>query len=589
MELVKELERLRRDAWLFVPAEGEENFNRIRNIAVPGSPDGSPKTVRNRREAAGRRWDFIVLDRFRTSPEEFFFWYRLAPLIGIDEGGECRDGFDFLIDLLPGLSRSGANITDPSLLPLPENRRPSFQAEGAEGNPGILVSFGAEDPAGLGGMISRALGLPPPSPVPELREQLAGYDLFITHFGIGAFEALYARVPVLLVSPGSCHERLAKNAGIPSAGIGAKGCHRAAAFLGAGKGAAFRRNLAVRCEAAARRYGLEEKPVRSLGSLIDSLRPLGTGVCPVCGAPSVTASPAAGSVHPVLARFRDRTYRRCSRCGMIYLIRLNPPPVEYGEDYFFEAHKRQYGKTYLEDFPSIKTQGKRRLAIIKSILAGSAAGAALPVMSAVSPSAPALLDIGCAYGPFLQAAAEEGFRTLGIDPAGAAVAYVREKLGLEALRGFFPGDPAPEILGDRRFDAASLWYVIEHFPDPGRALDAIRRLLKPGGVLAFSTPSLRGISGRRSPGAFLEKSPPDHFTVWDPRRCGELLRRKGFILKKIVVSGHHPERFPLAGPLAAAGKGPLYRLLLVLSRLFRLGDTFEVYAAAAPEQRREGR
>jgi 2-polyprenyl-3-methyl-5-hydroxy-6-metoxy-1,4-benzoquinol methylase len=264
---------------------------------------------------------------------------------------------------------------------------------------------------------------------------------------------------------------------------------------------------------------------------------------------------------------------------MVYMVRLNQPPVEYEEDYFFGAYKRQYGKTYLEDFPAIAAQGKRRLGIIKSILAG-------PTAASPESAAPALLDIGCAYGPFLQAAAEEGFRPLGIDPAAEAVAHVRGKLGLEAVRGFFSGDPGPEILGDRRFDVVSLWYVIEHFPDPGRALEAIRRLLKPGGVLAFSTPSLRGISGRRSLKGFLEESPPDHFTLWDPRRCGKLLRRKGFILKKIIVSGHHPERFPLAGPLAAGG-GPLYRLLLALSRLFRLGDTFEIYAAAAPEKLRE--
>jgi 2-polyprenyl-3-methyl-5-hydroxy-6-metoxy-1,4-benzoquinol methylase len=597
MTLAEELENLGREAWLFIPAEAEERYHRIRDIAVPGLPggsprgfpQGSPRIARDRRQAAEKRWDLIVLDRFRSPPEEFAFWYGLAPVIGIDEGGECRRDFDFLIDLLPRLpDRGGANIADPSLLPLPEKRRPSFHDRNLADNPSILVNFGAEDPAGLAGMVSRALGLPPPEPLPGLREHLAEYDLLVTHFGLGAFEALHARVPVLLVSPGPYHERLAKNAGLFSAGIGAGGCRRAAALLGAGeRAAAFRRTLALRCEAAARRYGLEEKPPRSLGSLIDSLRPLGTGACPVCGSPSAAAgrarpavSPAAG-FHPVLARFRDRSYRRCSRCGMVYMVRLNPPPVEYGEDYFFEAYRKQYGKTYLEDFPAIAARGKGRLGIIKSILAGRTA------VSPPEPSAPSLLDIGCAYGPFLRAAAEEGFRPLGIDPAAEAVAHVREKLGLEAVQGFFPGDPGQEIAGGRRFDAASLWYVIEHFPDPGRALETIRSILKPGGALAFSTPSLRGISGRRSLKGFLEKSPPDHFTLWDPRRCGKLLRQKGFILKKIVVSGHHPERFPLAGSLVSGGKGPLYRLLLVLSRLFRLGDTFEAYAAAAPENRRE--
>jgi 2-polyprenyl-3-methyl-5-hydroxy-6-metoxy-1,4-benzoquinol methylase len=596
MALAGELEKLNREAWLFIPEEAEERFNHIRDLAA----FDAPRIIRRRDEAAGKKWDLVVLDRFRTPAEEFAFWYGLAPLVGIDEGGERRGDFDFLVDLLPRLpDRSRANVTDPSLLPLPKHRRPSFSGN-SPAAPRILVSFGAEDPAGLAVTASRALGLPPPSPLPGLRERLAEYDLLVTHFGLSAFEALHARVPILLISPGPYHERLAAHAGLPSAGIGAAGCRRAAALLGHGAGGggvrgkaalSFYRTLAARCEDAARRHGLADLPAQSLGSFINSLRPPGTGACPACGSP-----PAAG--HPVLARFRDRSYRRCSRCGMVYMVRLNPPSVEYGQDYFFDAYRKQYGKTYLEDFSHIAAQGKKRLAVIKSLLsarpaahadgitAAPAVGVAAAHAAGVT-AAPALLDIGCAYGPFLQAAAEEGFYPVGVDPAEDAAAHVRGKLGLEAFCGFFPGDPGPEILTEHRFDVVSLWYVIEHFPDPRGALAEIWRILKPGGVLAFSTPSLTGVSGRRSLRGFLEKSPPDHFTLWSPRRCGKLLRREGFVLKKIIVSGHHPERFPLAGRLVSGGKGGLYGLLLVLSRAFRLGDTFEVYAAAVPEKRRE--
>ncbi|MDR0623008.1 MAG: class I SAM-dependent methyltransferase, partial [Treponema sp.] len=105
----------------------------------------------------------------------------------------------------------------------------------------------------------------------------------------------------------------------------------------------------------------------------------------------------------------------------------------------------------------------------------------------------------------------------------------------------------------------------------------IRRLLKPGGVLAFSTPSFTGVSGRKNRKNFLEKSPPDHWTVWSPQNCGKLLKISGFRLRRIHVTGHHPERFPLIGRFARPG-GPVYAVLLRLSRVFRLGDTFEVYA-----------
>jgi hypothetical protein len=76
---------------------------------------------------------------------------------------------------------------------------------------------------------------------------------------------------------------------------------------------------------------------------------------------------------------------------------------------------------------------------------------------------------------------------------------------------------------------------------------------------------------------FLAASPGDHFTVWSPASARRILKKTGFTVKKIVVTGHHPERFPLIGP-HLSDKGPLYRLVLAISRFFRLGDTFEVYA-----------
>jgi 2-polyprenyl-3-methyl-5-hydroxy-6-metoxy-1,4-benzoquinol methylase len=233
--------------------------------------------------------------------------------------------------------------------------------------------------------------------------------------------------------------------------------------------------------------------------------------------------------------------------------------VDYGTDYFFDSYKKQYGKTYLEDFPNLVAAGRKRLAALGRVLRGETGR---------------LLDIGCAYGPFLSAAREQGFEPLGIDPAPDAIRYVREELGMEARVGFFPDPSLPTPPGS--FKAVTLWYVIEHFEELSPVLGAINRLLEPRGALAFSTPSFSGISGRKSLRAFLENSPQDHYTLWSPALCRRLLARYGFRVKKIRISGHHPERFPLGNRL---GRGGLLRgLFLAISRVFRLGDTFECYA-----------
>jgi 2-polyprenyl-3-methyl-5-hydroxy-6-metoxy-1,4-benzoquinol methylase len=249
------------------------------------------------------------------------------------------------------------------------------------------------------------------------------------------------------------------------------------------------------------------------------------------------------------------------------MLRSSPPQIEYETDYFFGLYKKQYGKTYLEDLPNLVEAGMQRLSIIQRVLGDSHL------------LGRKLLDIGCAYGPFLIAARRGGFSPTGIDPAGDAVAYVRDELGIAAHAGFFPDISSQIPLQEKSFEVLTFWYVIEHFADIGRVLGEANRLLAVRGVLAFSTPSFSGISGRKSPVSFLEKSPLDHWTLWSPGKCKRLLAQSGFGLKKIVITGHHPERFPLLGPLVAEKKkGPLYGILLGISRRFGLGDTFEAYA-----------
>jgi SAM-dependent methyltransferase len=556
--LTRSLREAGREAFLFLPESGRE---------IPGA-EVEPWTLRSDPRlggAADRNWDFIVLDKLRSSPEEASSWSALAPLIGIDEGGPMRNSFEFLIDLLPAPKRrfsNPPNMAAPSLLPLPLARRPSFQTSGA--SPRILVSFGAEDAAALGDSVVGALKKTAPTLkvdfarpgalIPNLRERLAEYDLLITHFGLTAFEALHARLPVLLVSPTRLHEALARNAGFFSLGVGRAAALRIGRHISK---PALLSSLGQRCRNIAARHGLENPPEQSLGELLADFEPPAFRECPGCGAPF----PLAGTKGKTPGRFPERSYRRCGRCGLIYQIRNRPGTISYETDYFFDSYRQQYGKTYLEDFPNLVEAGKKRIALIRRLLKGGTGR---------------LLDIGCAYGPFLSAARQEGFEPLGLDPAAGAARSVRDNLGIEALTGFFPGLFLRNPPEQGSFTVVTLWYVIEHFADFRPALREINRLLATKGALAFSTPSFSGISGRKSLRAFLENSPQDHNTVWTPALCGRLLAQYGFRVKKIRVTGHHPERFPLGSRLRRGGL--LWNLLLLISRLFKLGDTFECYA-----------
>ena len=281
--------------------------------------------------------------------------------------------------------------------------------------------------------------------------------------------------------------------------------------------------------------------------------------CPVCGN---NADPRC------IARYADRTVAQCPLCGITYILFQIAEPKVYSRSYFFDEYQAQYGKTYLEDFQSIKNQGLLRLARIasagKSLLRNRPSGEK------------SILDIGCAYGPFLSAAKDNGWSPFGTDISEDAVNFVRDTLGIPAVQSAFPAPDAKDFLSGRRYDAVTLWYVIEHFMDLDPVLRRIGKLIVPGGILALSTPSASGVSGRFSAEKFYRESPLDHFTVWDPRTVSRQLERYGFKVVKIVSTGHHPERFPF---MRGKKRGRASAIILgAISRIFALGDTFEVYA-----------
>ena len=241
--------------------------------------------------------------------------------------------------------------------------------------------------------------------------------------------------------------------------------------------------------------------------------------------------------------------------------------TDYGTSYFAEEYKNQYGKTYLEDFDAIKAHGKRRMREIDALVKNKKHVAAKPV----------LLDVGCAYGPFLAAASDDGWQVFGTDISEEAVAYVQSTLLFPAAHAQFPAFNAAQEFGMYEFDAVTMWYVIEHFRELASVLAAVSKLVKVGGVFAFSTPSGEGVSAKMHAQRFYNQSPSDHYTIWEPSKTRSILKQFGFTVEKIVSTGHHPERFPQAEKKHWKKDSFMYKLYERKSRLLKLGDTFEVY------------
>jgi SAM-dependent methyltransferase len=94
-----------------------------------------------------------------------------------------------------------------------------------------------------------------------------------------------------------------------------------------------------------------------------------------------------------------------------------------------------------------------------------------------------VLDIACGTGVAAQAAADTGARVTGVDFSAAMLAIARSlHSGIE----FEAGDAEALPFAGRRFDAVISNFGIHHVEHPERATAEARRVLRPGGVFAFT-------------------------------------------------------------------------------------------------------
>ena len=96
-----------------------------------------------------------------------------------------------------------------------------------------------------------------------------------------------------------------------------------------------------------------------------------------------------------------------------------------------------------------------------------------------------VLDIGCGSGLFSYSLKEKGAHVVGGDYSSEAITFARSRYpGIDFKVGsVYDLSNWP----DEHFDIVSVMDVIEHLSDQSAALQQIKRVLKPGGLLVIST------------------------------------------------------------------------------------------------------
>jgi SAM-dependent methyltransferase len=207
-------------------------------------------------------------------------------------------------------------------------------------------------------------------------------------------------------------------------------------------------------------------------------QPLRRG-CPACGRPTE---------HARLYAIGQCTILRCGTCG---LGRTEAPAFEperyYTDDYFTGQHADGYA-----DYAGAEAVLRREFAGTVEFIRARRDGGRL-------------LEVGCAYGFFLQEA-KPFFDVCGIELAADAAARAR-RAGLNVVTGI-ADEATLQRLGT--FDVIVMLDVIEHLPDPHGMLRLLARHLAPGGLVVITTGDFGSLVARVAGRHWRLMTPPQH-------------------------------------------------------------------------------
>jgi len=200
--------------------------------------------------------------------------------------------------------------------------------------------------------------------------------------------------------------------------------------------------------------------------------------------------------------------KRCADCGFIRAdMSLSREEAEqlYQEGYF---QGDEYGD-YLADAATHRRNFSARLNLVRR-LSGDNPGP--------------LLEIGCAYGFFLEQCREHGIEATGVDICVEPVRHARMTLNVDARLGDFETLPLPS----GHWRSICLWDTIEHLEHPENFVSRARELLAADGTLYLTTGDIGSMFARWRGARWRMIHPPTHLQYFSAASITRFLQRHGF-------------------------------------------------------------
>ena len=204
------------------------------------------------------------------------------------------------------------------------------------------------------------------------------------------------------------------------------------------------------------------------------------------------------------------------------------------------------------------------------------------------PTGSTVLDVGANVGHFVREAAP-GLAATGIEPSPSIIEWAHARHLPIEHGSIYDDDSARHA----RYDAVTFFDVLEHLPNPGRALEVCRRYLTPRGRLFITTPDTGSLSARILGRHWYYVNLHEHVALFDRRNLADLLSRCGFALVEATTCGRRYRLSYIERHLGVlAGDSHLLRALHLAARPLRLlprararinlGDVMGIVAAPTP-------
>jgi SAM-dependent methyltransferase len=249
---------------------------------------------------------------------------------------------------------------------------------------------------------------------------------------------------------------------------------------------------------------------------------------------------------------------QCTACDLISAD-VNLSDDELRALYSWSYFNGQEYLDYLAEEASLRKNFRNRLKTLRSLTANLLHSE--------------LLELGCAYGFFLDEVRTSVASAWGIDISADAVRFARTERHVNVVQG----DYLSINLG-RKVDVVVMWDTIEHLKHPQLFVEKIAQDLKPGGVLALTTGDIGALAARLLGRRWRLIHPPSHLHYFSAATMSNLLHQKGFDVIHLSHPGNSRSlRFALYFVTVLQMKRPQLYKALEGFRLFDRHATINLY------------